>query len=440
MGEIKFKTSGSTGDAKQIVRSESQLADDARALVAAFPEIWSPGRVVVSSVPPEHMYGALWRVRAPAVARVEVDAGIVNSVEELLGLSRKYGRIIFVTTPSFLERALCHPDFPALKGLVAAITTAGSQLRRETAFAVAEAVGVCPLEIFGSTETGSVAFRRQSESVEWSVFDGIAVATDEEGRLVVDSPFAMARPFVMQDKVRLGPDGRFTLLGRADRQAKVLEKYVSLEQVENEFLAHPFVAGARAEIYGDDVPRVGVLVVLAQSGREELARKDYSSMARTLRRDLISRFVDRTHFPRRMRFVHRLPVDERGKTTSAAARNMLGAWCQEPVVLKWNETADELSAKIVFPPDSRCFEGHFPAHPILPGVAQLFFIRQFAKSVFRDFPPVTSFKRLKFQKLVFPSCVLDLKVTRKPESAFSFTLAMNGEMCASGLVVGPQAM
>ena len=109
MSEVIFHTSGSTGGPKQIVRTSASLDADAASLVKTFSSIWSSAPVVVSTVRPEHMYGSLWRVRAPAIAGSFVDPSVVISVEELALLIKKYGRVLFVTTPSFLEKALQPP-------------------------------------------------------------------------------------------------------------------------------------------------------------------------------------------------------------------------------------------------------------------------------------------------------------------------------------------
>ena len=82
MAEVTFGTSGSTGASKPIVRSEDQWRDDARLLLRAFPDVWGAAPTVVASIRPEHMYGALWRVRARQIAGSFVDPGIVFSVEE----------------------------------------------------------------------------------------------------------------------------------------------------------------------------------------------------------------------------------------------------------------------------------------------------------------------------------------------------------------------
>lgn len=433
MADVLFGTSGTTGASKPIVRTEESLMRDAKALVAAFPDLWSDRPAVVASIRPEHMYGALWRVRAPVVAGCEVWPSVVFSVEELAAACARYSKVLFVTTPSFLEKALAHPDFASLKGCFKGIVTSGSLLRGETALAVAEATGVCPLEIFGSTETGTVASRRRADGEEWTLFPGVGASLSSEGTIAVDSPYAMTRPFAMSDAVRFTQPDRFILIGRTDRRVKILEKYVSLSDAERALESHAFVSRARVETYGESVPRLGALVVLSQEGRAALAASSFSSVLSRLRRDLLSGSGELA-FPRRIRFVRELPVNEQGKTTVAAVRNALALWCQEPVVLEWSATDSVLSAKLVFPPDAECFKGHFPSYPILPGVAQLYFVRHFARQAFADFPTVATYRRLKFQKIVMPGREVSLEIVRRGAESFSFSMTGATGACSSAII------
>ena len=68
-------------------------------------------------------------------------------------------------------------------------------------------------------------------------------------------------------------------------------------------------------------------------------------------------------------------------------------------------------------------------------MAQLYFLRHFARQAFPDFPDAATYRKLKFQRLVRPSEPVALAVTRAGEGAFSFTLDVEGARAASGLVV-----
>lgn len=433
MADVSFWTSGSSGAAKGIVRTEASLQADAAALVAEFPMIWGGRPAVVTSIPADHMYGALWRVRAPALAGCAVDSETVLSAEGLVAARARYGKFLFVTTPSFLEKLLVHPDAEALKGAFVGIVTSGSLLRKDAALAASAAFGVCPTEIFGSTETGTVAFRRRTEGEEWTLVKSVGASTDAEGRITVDSPFAMVRPFTMPDAVEFTAPRRFLLKGRTDRRVKILEGFVSLPDVEKTMETHPSVARVRAESFGDGVPRLGTLVVLEKAACARLLDEGREMLAAELRRDLLPK-LGMTAFPRRIRFVRALPVNARGKTTAADARNELLAWCREPVVTAWSQTDSRLSAKLVFTSDMECFDGHFPGFPILPGVAQLYFLRHFARQVFPDFPEAATYRRLKFQKVILPDSEVSLAVIRRSEDAYEFRIEGENGRCSSGLV------
>ncbi|MBR2838579.1 MAG: AMP-binding protein [Kiritimatiellae bacterium] len=433
MADVAFATSGSSGAAKEIVRREADLQADAAALVAAFPEIWAERPTVVASVPADHLYGALWRVRAPACAGCRVEPETAISVEQLAAARARLGRFLFVTTPSFLEKLLDHPDAAQLRGAFVGIVTSGSLLRGETALAAAERLGACPLEIFGSTEAGTVAFRRRADGDLWTLAPGVAASADADGQLVVDSPFAMARPLAMSDAVAFADPRRFRLLGRTDRRAKILETLVSLPDVEAAFEAHPLVAACRAETTGEKVPRLGALVVLSGPGRAALASGTHQALLARLRRDIMPK-LGPAAFPRRMRAVRALPADARGKTTADAVRRALAASCREPVVTAWTQTAEQLAASLVFPPDSECFDGHFPGLPILPGVAQLYFLRHFAQQAFPDFPDAAVYRRLKFQRIALPGREIAMSVTRLGDGRFSFEMCVESGRCSSGIV------
>ena len=113
--------------------------------------------------------------------------------------------------------------------------------------------------------------------------------------------------------------------------------------------------------------------------------------------------------------------------------------CRDPELLAWEPAADSFVAEIVFPPDGEWFAGHFPDFPLLPGVAQLFYLRRFARRVFVDFPDAGVYRRIKFRRLVRPNERVRLEVVRKGPRAYSFTMSVAGEVASSGLVEGVDA-
>lgn len=433
MSDVVFMTSGSTGAPKRIVRSSEQLDRDAAALVATFSFLAATKPNYVFSIRSEHLYGALWRDRVPRLAGCAVHSETIISVEQLDSASSG-GNSIFVTTPSFLEKALENPDFRNLHGRFVAIITSGGPLRGNTAKTVHDQLGVCPLEIYGSTEAGSIAWRRQSESDEANLLPGVLATTDAKGQLVItSSPFAMETPMTMPDSVQFVSERSFKLLGRSDRMIKVLEEFVSLKQVETAFEGHPYIERARAEGLVNGVVRVGILLVASAAGRNALATAGFAKVAAALRRDLIDS-IGFNAFPRRMRFVRAFPADERGKTTSAAVIRTINARMREPVVLEWSATANALDAMMVFPGDMECFNGHFPGCPVLAGVVQLAIVRHFALCAFGRFPAAASYRKLKFRRLIHPWEKIRLQISTDDRGSCEFLLSVGDEIACSGSV------
>ena len=434
MDEMSFMTSGSTGEPRRIARSLDEMRADAAALASSFGSSFSEAAFFAATVPEEHFYGALWRRLLPEALGVPVADGIQTSVEDLSALAKR-GRFVLVTTPSFLEKAVRHPDFSSLKSSVLDVVTSGGSLSQAASESARQAIGVSPLEIYGSTEAGTIAWRRRSVSPFFRFAAGVSGHADEDGRLVVDSPFASERPLVMHDAVRFAGEGEFEILGRTDRLAKVLEKFVSLDAVERALEAHPFVDRARAEaIVIGGVARIGALAVLSKEGREFLAGSTYETVVSRLRRD-VAPALPSWSIPRRMRFVAEMPVDARGKTTAAAVRAELAEPCHEPVVLSWTATERTLDAELAFPPDGGWFDGHFPAFPILPGVAELCILRRLALRAFGRFPGVSQWKKVKFKRLVRPGERVRLKVERRDECSFAFEYSVGAQVASSGTVL-----
>src|SRR6202044_303745 len=71
-----------------------------------------------------------------------------------------------------------------------AVFTAGAPLTAAAAREAAALLGDFVIEIFGSTETGAIAWRQQAEAgAPWRPLPGIAVTTGAEGTLELRSPF-----------------------------------------------------------------------------------------------------------------------------------------------------------------------------------------------------------------------------------------------------------
>lgn len=426
---IRFHTSGSTGASKTIVKSVSSLDADAAMLVESLPNLFDSKPYVITTIRSEHLYGALWKERAPLIAGCLVHKETLLSVEELLAASQDKERVLLVTTPSFLEKAVKSEEFKSLENILVGIVTSGSLLNKELAFKVHKLLGIAVTEIFGSTETGSVAWRRRIDGEDWRVFDKVNAKTNDQGVIEVDSEFSVTRPFLMGDAAEFTSPNTFKLIGRVDRNVKILERYVSLTEIEAALESHPLVAKAHAIVSDEAVPRIRALVKLNAQGKAKLKSSSYSAVIAELKK---IKTIQSFAFPRRIRFVNEFDYNEQGKLPQDRIAPILRSRYQEPVSENEIHDVSSYASSITFIPDAFYFEGHFSSFKILPGVVQLDYVERCIRRVWHTSNFFGEVARLKFQRPIQPSQTLELEISRKDKGKFFFSIKCHGELCTSG--------
>ena len=325
-----FRTSGSTGRSKTIVKSFESLAKEVAYHRSRLSETipgfadGTSGVTFLATIEPQHMYGTLWRVMLPKATKCDVDPEVIMTPESLVAKMKAAEKVFLVTTPSFLDRFTAYAGQYDVPRNCVEITTSGALLTADVAHRTEAVFGIAPREIFGSTETGGVAWRRQGADNEngefdWQVFDPVKVSA-EGGRLAVRSPFSFARHYVMGDGIELAPDGRrFRLLGRMDRMVKISEQRVNLEEMEREMRGVDGVRDAAlVKLPGAHGDFLGAVVVTAKMPADE-EEKRLSSL--DLRKRLLPLFP-KGAVPKKYRFVETLPRNPQGKVTSAELANL----------------------------------------------------------------------------------------------------------------------
>lgn len=312
---LALYTSGSTGTPKRVDKTLAQLDRELENLQALWGNVLADC-AVLATVPHHHIYGLLFRLLWPLAAGRPADETTSGDAVELRAAARRHGKHVLVSTPAQLDR------FPGLLALgewqrPEIIFSSGGPLSAPTAALYRGSFGAAPIEVFGSTETGGVAWRRRDGGAHedvWQTFPGIEVGTDADGALLLDSAYLPTRSWRMDDGAALLGQGRFVLLGRLDRVVKIEGKRLSLPELEQRLQTHPWVAAAAA------VPlpaprRLGVVVVPTPTGAAALEQQGPRAMGEALRKHLAPNF-DATLLPKRFRFVKELPISERGKVIS----------------------------------------------------------------------------------------------------------------------------
>ncbi len=310
---VQLFTSGTSGEPKKIVKKLAQLEDEILVLEKLFGEECGNAHVL-GTVPHQHIYGLLFRILWPLAAGRCIVARPTINPADLSTINLRSDRSILVSSPAFLSRLHDLVDLSAYRGKLVSVFSSGGPLREEDAMAIRETLGKAPIEVFGSTETGGVAWRRFGESEDpalWSSLPGVDVSRNEEGALTAESPFTGGMKMAMGDGVEVLAKGHFRLGPRLDRIVKVQEKRVSLAEVERALRECPKVEDAVVVYLPGRRSSLGAVVVLSEP-EDIMDRVNRLAIIDQLKSHLAIRFEPAT-LPRRWRFVERLPYDDRGK-------------------------------------------------------------------------------------------------------------------------------
>lgn len=323
-------TSGSTGAAQAIPKKLSQIASEVATLEQLFGRA-AGNAAVLATVSHQHIYGLLFKVLWPLSAARAIHAQSIAFHEELAP-AMAAGPCLLVASPAHLKRLPEHLDWSGAARMVRGVFSSGGPLPEETAFATGRLLGEVPIEVYGSSETGGIAWRQRSRcgddswlpfpTVDWRI-------SEEDGALAVRSPHLPDDDWLVladrAERVQHSGAPRFLLLGRADRIVKIEEKRISLTAMEAALLASGLAAEARVilcEPVAGERQRLAALVVPTAAGRALLAERGKNGLNTRLR-GVLATTVEAVALPRRWRYIEQMPVNAQGKITLAALQALL---------------------------------------------------------------------------------------------------------------------
>jgi acyl-coenzyme A synthetase/AMP-(fatty) acid ligase len=318
--QLVLYTSGSTGVPKEVTRQVHNVEAELAVLESQWGAELGEARVY-TTVSARHVYGMLFSLLWPLVNRRPFATYALEFPEQLAD-GHAAGHAL-VTSPALLKR-IGHLDGC---GRWRAAFSSGGLLPGNAAADALRVLGVCPVEVLGSTETSGVAWRRQvaSDATSFTTLPRVEVRAGEDDLLEARSPFSGRSGWLtMGDQVRFLGAGRFELLGRGDHLAKIEDKRVSLAEIERYLLESPWLADAAAVALADGARQyVGVVAQLSAAGAAELQRRGRRSFSEALKSGLHSR-VERVALPRKFRYVDAIPVDTQGKRRQAVLAELFG--------------------------------------------------------------------------------------------------------------------
>jgi 3-hydroxymyristoyl/3-hydroxydecanoyl-(acyl carrier protein) dehydratase len=300
------------------------------------------------------------------------------------------------------------------------VFSSGGPLAPDAAWAAARMLGQLPIEIYGSSETGGIAWRqRRAGTIDsWQALPGVEwrVAADDH-LLEVRSPHLGSEDWQrLADRVQASAGGRFLLLGRCDRIVKIEEKRISLDALEAALSASSLVQEARV-IVDRAMPgqrqKLAAFVVASSEGRAVLAGGGKLALNRRLRSQLAGA-VDAVALPRRWRYLERMPLNAQGKTTHGELLALLEPGPDRrprtPQVRLLEQAPQRVLLELTVPAALFYLDGHFPDAPVLPGVVQVDWAILYGRRHFDLAPAFRAIHALKFLHLIRAERRLELEL------------------------------
>ena len=432
---LYFFTSGSTGTPKRIKKQFKMLAAEVAFHGNAQKHLIEQNPVVIASVAPYHMYGLLWRFLFPLANGIASDLDIIFTPEELQNKQSLYAKVLFATTPSFLDGITRYQNQYSFKNNCVGIYSSGSLLQTKTSMDAYQMFGVSPFEIFGSTETGGVAGRQQKDGPEWTIFPPVTVSLTENSELLIESDFSCSNPYLMSDIVQKTSDNTFLLKGRGDRMVKIAEERVSLPEMEEKLCEYKYIDKSYVNaVNSKDRNIVCAVITLNDDGKNYIIEKGRHQFIKELKQFLINYFPN-VVLPRKIRIVNTIPVNTQGKYIKSDIAAMFESSVAEPIMQNITKTDTEFIADLTFLKDSSYFNGHFPEHPILPGVIQMHFVLCFIKQYFNKEANDYHILKLKFSNLILPDTPVHFELKRDTENEFAFNYSDGNKKYSCGKIV-----
>jgi len=430
---LSLCTSGSSGEPKRIEKNLRQLANEVQALEQLWGADLGPA-CIIGSVATQHIYGLLFRVLWPLCAGRPFVRRQLAFPEDLQRASREHPAFAWVASPALLKRMGDNLDWPALSA-VRRVFSSGGALPAEAAQSLHQRLQQWPTEIFGSSETGGIAWR-QGQAL-WQPFADVELSQDRDGALLIASAYLPAGHIERTaDAARIAPDGRFELLARLDRIVKLEEKRISLPMLEQALTTHEWVAEARLGVVQENRASLGALLVLTEAGLHALRNLGRRTLTEQLRQHL-SQHCEALALPRRWRLLRQLPLNAQGKLPQAEVDALLLApRPKAPQVLEQVEADGEWSLQLAVPPDLAYFSGHFPTAPVLPGVVQVEWALNLGQQLMNLPEKFAGMEVLKFQQLVRPGDEIQLHLRFDPtRGKLYFAYRNETATCSSGRIL-----
>ncbi|PTP70922.1 AMP-binding protein [Vibrio splendidus] len=316
--QLTLFTSGSSGTPKAIDKTLEHLDIE----IAQLDKNWGDllkGNRVHSTVSHQHIYGLLFRILWPLCSGVPFARHNLEYPEQILSHANKQS--VLISSPALLKRLKHETKSAQLAG----VFSSGGPLPTESAHQALNLLGHFPIEVFGSTETGGIAFRQQqSAQTPWQLFDCIEASLNSENCIKLLSPYIDNNNWYQTaDECEMVSENQFILKGRTDRVIKIEEKRVSLVEVEKRLEQLPWISECVVIPFEEpDRLILASVLVLSDQGQAKLATMSKGKFWLMLRSEL-RKWLEPIAIPRKYRIVDEIPLNSQGKRLTSHIEQLI---------------------------------------------------------------------------------------------------------------------
>ncbi|WP_061133665.1 AMP-binding protein [Caballeronia fortuita] len=414
-------TSGSTGVPVPHRKTWGFLVKNVRAAADRLGLLAGARATLVGTVPPQHMYGF------ESTVLLALIGGLAFSNRQPfypVDIRAELGAVpeprVLVSSPVHLRALFANDEALPRASLVLSAT---APLSEKLALDAEARLDAPLMEIYGSTETGQIATRRTARTAAWELFPDITLTPRDDESDDADEPTMWASgghvetPVPMGDALERIDDTHFLLHGRKADLINIAGKRTSLAYLNHQLNAVPGVVDG-VFYMPDDTPADGEPVrrLMALVVAPEIAAAD-------LQRALRER-IDAAFMPRPLLFVDTLPRNATGKLP----RNVLRQLIEQ-------ERNRRATLSFTVPPEHPALAGHFPGHPIVPGVVLLdHALDAIGAALGKNFD-AGRIESAKFLSPAQPGELLDIAYEMAASGAIRFTIHAGARTVASGALV-----
>lgn len=442
---VEIFTSGSSGKPLAISKTLTQLGQEVQSLETLWGGEINDSRVI-STVSHQHIYGLLFRILWPICAQRAFYQHNFEFIEDLSNKLNHIGRCILISSPTHLSRLPQGLNTSHLEKFVNSVFSSGAPLNKEDSAIAYSFFQASINEVFGSSETGGIAWRQQHNEQRqyWQSLPKVQFRIDQQSKCleIQSTHLADSNWYLTSDLAEAIDKHSFNLLGRSDKIVKVEGKRLSITAMENRLAAETSVLEARIISLEKNVNskrvEIGAAIVLKTEGQNLLAQLGRRAFSQKLKDILLTQF-ERPLLPRRWRFVHEF---KRNSQSKVLHQDLVDLFMQPvphviwPVITKTeHENENQILLHLIIPKDLKYFDGHFDQHPILPGVVQTHWAEHYAREHFSFSENFTGLSNIKFQQIIAPgqTVTLSLNLSQKAKTSFiSFSYSSDSGKHASG--------